>query len=265
VGQMKRYDMKAAPKSLFLAFLLIPHGGLLWGQTDGTARFQGTLNDYNGTSLNHYTVGWVTTAGGTFIKSLRKQGPSNWSSSEWTAHCGVWNTARAGSTSIDGYTSATATSYSGTNSPVIWTWNGRDANNNLVPDGVYKFWLQDAENSGQGPHTTNGLIWVKGTAAFTTNYPNLAPHFTSLSTVWTPAAPPAPPHIASVRLEGANLLMTATGSVNRAFYVLSATNAAQAPGTWIRVATNTFDAQGRFSLAIPVGGNPRMFYRLQSY
>jgi len=46
---------------------------------------------------------------------------------------------------------------------------------------------------------------------------------------------------------------------------LSATNAAQAPGTWIRVATNTFDAQGRFSLAIPVGGNPRMFYRLQSY
>ena len=31
----------------------------------------------------HYTVAWVTTSRGTFIKSLRKQGPSSWTSSQW--------------------------------------------------------------------------------------------------------------------------------------------------------------------------------------
>ena len=53
--------------------------------------------------------------------------------------------------------------YAGTNSPVILTWNCRDASNNLVADGNYKFWVQYAEDSGQGPYTTSGLLWTKGT------------------------------------------------------------------------------------------------------
>ncbi len=63
---------------------------------------------------------------------------------------------------VDGYTSATASTYTGTNSPVILTWNCRDTNNVLVADGNYKFWVQYAENSGAGPYTTNGLLWTKG-------------------------------------------------------------------------------------------------------
>jgi hypothetical protein len=257
--------MKTILKSSCLIGFVLLHGPLVLAQTDGAARFRCTINDYNGSSQKHYTVGWVTTAGGTFITSLRKQGPSSWTSSQWRDHCGVWNTARAGSTNLDGYTSATAQDYTGTNSPVIWTWNCRDANNNLVPDGTYKFWVQYAEDSGQGPYTTNGLIWVKGPTPLTTNYPNLSPHFTSLSTTWTPVAPPAPPYIASVRLEGGNLVLSGTGSVNRAYYVLSATNAGQAPATWARVATNAFDGQGRFSFTTPLGASPQKFYRLQSY
>ena len=260
-----QFDMSTIQKSYRLVVLLLTFGPWLFAQTDGAARFQGTINDYNGSSQNHYTVGWVTTSEGVFIKSLRKQGPSNWASSEWGNHCRVWNTARAGSTSIDGYTSATATSYTGTNSPVIWTWNCRDASNNLVPDGGYRFWVQYAENSGQGPHTTNGMVWVKGPTAGTTNYPNLSPHFTSMSVTWTPVLPPAPPQFTSVSLQGSNFVMTGTGSVNRTYYVLSATNAGQASATWTREATNTFDAQGRFSVTNSISGNPSKFYRLQSF
>lgn len=165
-----------------------------FAQTDGSARLRVTLNDYNGSGANHWTVAWVTTQSGVFIKTLWKQGTHySWTSSQWTTHCPQWNAARGGpngSQVVDGYTSATATSYSGTNSPVILAWNCRDTNNVLVPDGAYKFWVQYAEDSGAGPHTTNGLLWVKGPVGATNNYANLSPHFTAMQVTWTPAAPP---------------------------------------------------------------------------
>lgn len=49
-----------------------------FAQTDGGARVETIISDYNGSGANHYTVVWVTTESGTFIKSLRKQGPSSW-------------------------------------------------------------------------------------------------------------------------------------------------------------------------------------------
>jgi hypothetical protein len=172
-------------------------------QTDGHADMTVQINDYVGTSgADHWTLVWVTTEAGDFIKTLWKQGTHYaFTSSQWTTHTPQWNVARGGpngSTIVDGYTSATATTYTGTNSPVILTWNCRDTNNLLVADGTYKFWVQYAENSGAGPYTTNGLLWVKGPAAFTTNYPNLGANFTNMRATWTPsAAPPVAPTITS--------------------------------------------------------------------
>jgi hypothetical protein len=138
-------------------------------------------------------VAWVTTQSGTFIKSLRKQGPS-WTTTHWDSHCSVWNAARGGSAKgsqvLDGYSSATAQNYTGTNSPLVLTWNGRDASNQLLPDGPYKFWIQYAEDSGQGPYTTSGLLWTKGQAGETNSYPNQGVNFASMKVVWTPSAPP---------------------------------------------------------------------------
>jgi hypothetical protein len=183
--------------TLALALSLLPTPSP--AQTAGSAKLEATILDYTGTSgASHYTVVWVTTQAGAFIKSLRKQGPSSWTSSEWGKHCGTWNTARAGSTVLDGYSSATATTYTGTNSPVILTWNGRDASNNLMPDGNYKFWIQYAENSGQGPVTTSGLLWTKGAAAATNNYANQGANFANMKIIWSPAA--TPPTITSVAL-----------------------------------------------------------------
>jgi hypothetical protein len=218
--------MKSLPSRFGLVFtsaMLL--SATAFAQTDGVAHLNVTLNDYNGSGASHWTVAWVTTESGSFIKTLRKQGTKYaFSSSQWTTHCPQWNAARggtAGSTVVDGYTSATATSYAGTNSPVILAWNCRDTNNVVVPDGRYKFWVQYAEDSGAGPHTTNGLLWVKGPLGMTNSYPNLSPNFTGMQVAWVPSIPASvAPTITSAPLPG-------TGTVGVPFtYPCAATGTA---------------------------------------
>lgn len=49
----------------------------LHAQADGGAKLEAAILDYTGaSSTKHWTVVWVTTESGAFIKSLRKQGPS---------------------------------------------------------------------------------------------------------------------------------------------------------------------------------------------
>jgi hypothetical protein len=163
-------------------------------QTAGTAKLETTILDYTGDTVpDHWTAAWVTTESGQFIKTLRKQGGPSWTSTHWGSHLKTWNDARGGSATgsqvVDGYTSATAYDYAGTNSPIILTWNCRDTNNVLVPDGNYKFWVQYAEDAGQGPHTTNGMLWTKGPAGVTNTYANLGSHFSGRKVAWTPSAP----------------------------------------------------------------------------
>lgn len=176
--------------SLFLSLSILALApSAVHAQTEGSARLEVTLLDYNGSSTKHYAVVWVTTAAGGFIETLWKQGPS-WTSSQWSAHCATWNTARAGSTVLDGYTSATAANYAGTNSPIILAWKCRNASGQLLPDGAYKFWVQYAEDqSTQGPVTTGGLSWTKGPSGATNSYPNQGANFANLRVTWTPATP----------------------------------------------------------------------------
>ena len=255
--------------------------GLIWtnsfAQTDGGAKLEATILDYTGTSgASHYAVVWVTTEAGGFIKSLRKQGPSSWTSSQWGSHCGTWNTARAGSTVLDGYSTATATTYttqtfSGiglvTNSPIVLTWNCRDASNILMPDGNYKFWIQYAENAGQGPYTTSGLLWTKGPTGATKTYPNQSVNFANMKVTWsptTPPAPPTPPDFTGVQVIGNNLVMSGTGPTNGTYSVLVASEVNALAAQWTSIATNSCDANGqfRFTNTISSGVSAR-FYRLK--
>ncbi len=245
-------------------------------QTDGAARLEATILDYTGTtSPNHYTVVWVTTQAGAFIKTLRKQGPSSWTTGEWANHCGTWNTARAGSTALDGYSTATAHNYSTetftgiglfTNSPIILNWNGRDASNNLMPDGNYKFWIQYAENSGQGPVTTSGLLWTKGVAGTTNTYPNQGVNFANMKVIWSPATPPAPPtppEFTGVQIVGNSLVMSGTGPTNGTYTVLIASEMDALAAQWTAIATNTCDANGQFRFTNAISSAvPARFYRL---
>jgi hypothetical protein len=212
------------------------------GQTPGEARLETTLLDYNGSGTKHWTVVWVTTASDTFIKTLWKQGPSI-TSSHWNNHCRIWYQAKAGSTALDGYSSATAASYSGTNSPIILTWDGRDAADNLMPDGDYKFWVQYAEDNGQGPYTTTGLLWRKEGPGATVSYPDQNSNFADMKVIWTPVAALV---IASVQFDGGSLIMRGTGPANASYSVLFTPDLNLPVAGWTAIATHSIDAQGGF-------------------
>jgi hypothetical protein len=211
-------------------------------QTPGEARLETTLVDYNGGSTKHWTVVWVTTASDTFVKTLWKQGPSI-TSSHWNSHCRIWYQAKAGSTALDGYSSATASNYSGTNSPIILTWDGLDASNNLMPDGDYKFWVQYAEDSGQGPYTATGLLWRKTSSGATISYPDQNANFADMKVIWTPVADLV---IASVQFEGGSLFIRGTGPANASYSVLFTPDLGLPVADWTAIATQSTDAQGDF-------------------
>ena len=189
-----------------VAILILSFAPAAPGQTDGTVTLKAIIHDYTGTSnAEHWTVAWVTTGSGTFVKTLWRQGPTITSSS-WNSHCQQWYNAKGGSggsTAFDGYSSATAPNYTGTvpspgtNNPIDPVWNCRDGSGNLVADGSYKFYIQYAENAGQGPYTTTALNWTKGPNPFsqayanqgTTGSPQGGNNFTDMSVTWTPLAP----------------------------------------------------------------------------
>ena len=261
--------MKSILKLLGAVALILALAGTgAFAQTDGGARLETTILDYNGTGTRHWTVVWVTGPSGAFIKSLRKQGPAI-GDTHWNNHCPTWYAAKAGSTALDGYSSPTALNYgtTATNNPIIWTWNCRDANNNLVPDGSYKFWVQYAEenNDIEGPYTTGGLLWTKGPSAATNTYVNQGANFSGMKVVWTPSvAPTVPTTFTSVRVSGGNVVMNGTGPVNGIYAVLTSTNANAAGAQWTPIATSSISAGGSFSFTTALDPNaPRTFYRLR--
>jgi hypothetical protein len=256
--------------------------------TPGGAKLTATINDMGaGSGSRHYMVVWITKADNTFITTLWKQGASSFTSGNWTQHFPTWETQRGSSTALpappDGYTSATASSYAATvpsppatglaSNPINITWNGKDANGSVVPDGDYKFWIEYAEDFGThgtdtGGLTTGGLTFTKGPTNFTVNPANRGTvgsptggnNFTSISIVWTPSVPAS---FNSVRFQGPNLVMSGTGPANGVYAVLTSTNADTA-GSWTALVTNSMTAAGTFSYTNTLDLSvSRRYYRLR--
>ncbi len=102
-----------------------------------------------------------------------------------------WYNARAGSQALDGFTSATALTYSPPDSPLNVIWNCRDASNNLVPNGDYKFWVEYNEHYLTSQVTTTGLQWTKGASSTTVHPANQGSNFTAMSIYWMPPVTPS--------------------------------------------------------------------------
>lgn len=156
----------------------------LAAQTDGLVTFNFQLVQDGGKyKPKHVVAVWVTSPSGAFVKTLRKDG-SGWTG-EGTSHLTQWQTARGGSTVLDGYSGATITTYNAT----TVTWNCRDASNALMADGTYKFWVEFTEANAQGPYTAGGLAWTKGSTVYSNNYADQT-YITGLKVVFTPAVIP---------------------------------------------------------------------------
>jgi autotransporter-associated beta strand protein len=74
-----------------------------------------------------------------------------------------------------------------------------------------------------------------------------------------------PPVFGSIKLNGANLVFAGSGGpTNVQFYVMTATNIATPIANWTRIATNSFDAIGNFSVTNSItAGVPQNFYLIQ--
>lgn len=148
--------------------------------TDGSASFTVTFLDPAGNYNRRVDAFWITDAANKFIKNVRKDAAKE------QGYLTYWGSVRANATvaTVDGYSGATIATWT----PVTVTWNCRDTNNVVMPDGTYKFWVEFTDHNGAGWYTTNGLAFTKGTAASTNTYPNAGPYLTAMSVVYTPAA-----------------------------------------------------------------------------
>jgi hypothetical protein len=160
--------------------------GAAVANTPGTVTLTTTLASLGSGLDEYWSVAWVTKDDGTFIKTIDIRGNAmDFWNVHWNNHCTTWYGARAGSVALDGFTAATSTSYA---APLVASWNGLDASNNVMPDGAYKLWVQYAEDidGTPGPVTANGLTWTKGTTATTVNPVVPGGAFTNVSVAWTP-------------------------------------------------------------------------------
>jgi len=73
------------------------------------------------------------------------------------------------------------------------------------------------------------------------------------------------PVIGSVVVSGGNLIFRGSnGATNGTFYVVTSTNVATPLTNWTTLSTNTFDANGAFSVTNPISaGTPKRFFRLK--
>jgi hypothetical protein len=79
------------------------------------------------------------------------------------------------------------------------------------------------------------------------------------------AGTPIPPVISSVTSSGGNLTMSGSGGLAGATYYVVSTNTVSAPlGTWPRIRTNTFAADGKFTNSIPINlATPQAYFGIQ--
>ena len=152
--------------------------------TAGTATFTVRTTSYGGTyDPNNVAVVWVVDGSNKFVKTLCRHAASR------ISYLSRWSASRGSYTNVDGTTSATLTSQPQTHTVV---WNCRDTNNAVVPDGTYYFKVEYTSQNGAGPYLTNGVGFLKGTTAVTTNYANygsMGGSFTGMSLTYTPILP----------------------------------------------------------------------------
>ncbi len=116
---------------------------------------------------------WVTDAAGVFQKTLELNAASKKSYLyQWKANSSL--------NVVDATTGPTLSNYKTYNV----TWNCKDKNQAIVPDGDYKIWIEFTDAHQQGPCTS--FTFTKGTAPVNLNPANID-KFTNISLTYTPA------------------------------------------------------------------------------
>ncbi|MCE9615399.1 MAG: DUF2271 domain-containing protein [Lentisphaerae bacterium] len=181
---MKRRNGISITLAILLA-LVLPAAPGRAQTTDGIATFRvGTVTANGRYAPRHVLAIWVTDSQTNFIKTLKRQAAAR------SQYLYQWRARTGGYAPVDGVSGATLSSH--TTHTV--TWDCRNTNGVVMPDGQYRFFVEFTELNGQGPWTaTNSIAFTKSTASVTSNVPNL-PNFTAMQIVFTPLGLPPPQH-----------------------------------------------------------------------
>lgn len=146
-------------------------------QTAGTFTFNINPVAHSGSYGSKYVVAiWIENSSGTFIKTKLER-----CSSKNLDHLATW-TSKSASNVVDATTGATLTSYT----PITVVWDGTNVSKAIVPDGIYKIWIELAwDNSKTTGKTVASYAFTKGTAAEKLDPVNSG-LFTDISLNWVP-------------------------------------------------------------------------------
>src|SRR5512147_2711785 len=124
--------MKATRRLVFVltilsSFVWLPQARTATTFTDGTASLSVTLSDPSGNYDRRVDAYWITDSAGRFVQTVRKDAASRQQYLyQWHAVHGSWE-------AVDGYSGATISTWG----QFTVTWDCRDTNNVLLPDGDY--------------------------------------------------------------------------------------------------------------------------------
>jgi hypothetical protein len=160
---------------------------LLSAQTTGTlslAFTQTPHTSYEGTK-NVMAV-WIQSSTGSFVKTRTRNAGGGTSDHlpVWAANTGgsAGNCMAANCNVLGATTGATLSNFGNRN----FSWDGKDASGNVVPDGTYKITVESTWNHGSASTTTRSYTFVKGTSQDVQTPPSDA-NFTNIALAWNPA------------------------------------------------------------------------------
>jgi hypothetical protein len=188
-----RFEMKHGARAAFLGCILAACQTLkaeaqaarapAAAATEGAVEFKvTTVSAGGGFAPRHVLAIWVTDGQGSFVKTIEADGR------RYGKHLRMWIAAAGGSGS-DAVTGATVRAHKAHEV----TWDCRDSEGKLAPDGEYEIRVEFTEKNGAGPATPKGYLrFRKGRQAVAMTPKDLA-NFRSMSLAYTPGmAAPAP-------------------------------------------------------------------------
>lgn len=172
---MRTYQILKSAFALFVFFLFVSLNSE--AQTAGTFTFKISPVAHSGSyGSKHLVAMWIENSAGTFVKTkLKQSGNGN------LDHLATW-TSKSASNVVDATTGATLSSYT----PITVVWDGTNVSKAIVPDGIYKIWIELAwDNSKTTGKTVTSFAFTKGTAAEKLTPANSS-LFTDISLNWVP-------------------------------------------------------------------------------
>jgi len=162
-------------KTKIVILLLVSAVGISSAQTSGTLTISTLTSQTIGEAYAPANIlaMWITNNSGTFIKSTLKY------ASERQEYLYTWITQDPTLNVVDATTGATQNSH-GTRTS---SWNGKNVNEVVVPDGSYTVHMELTDKHSQGNLGT--FAFTKGPVAQTLT-PTAVPSFANISIKWTP-------------------------------------------------------------------------------